>query len=84
MKFRKPILIGKGKRKGIVGIPTKNGYLVNIVTTKRDMESGSPLSLDDISKAEATLIFEDDESLELTIRTLQRLLAKGMRGDDNG
>lgn len=78
MKGRLPVIISKGRRKGLFGFRNRmfggNGYDLAIVRLSRDYESGQPIALNDIESTEVILHFCDRDSLQLTADTLNRIL----------
>ena len=73
-----PIVIMKGKRKGIMGWLDKDRKaIVSIVWLNKDIPHGEEFQFTDIDKLDATLWFCDRESIEQTIRILEKL-KKGM------
>lgn len=69
-----PIVIMKGKRKGIIGwLDKDHRAVVNIVWLNKDVPHGHKFQLTDIDKLDATLWFCDKESIEQTINVLEKL-----------
>ena len=78
-----PIIIGKNHHKGIMGWLDKDRRaIVNIVWLNKDIPSGQDFQFTDIDKLDATLWFCDRESIDQTIRVLEKL-KKGMKGGDS-
>lgn len=73
-KDRLPIVIGKGMKKGILGMRTRKGYDVWICSLKRKHETGTKFPITDIEKIDTVLRFADKESVETTIGVLKQIL----------
>ena len=77
-RARLPIIIGKGRRKGLFGFSSRifggDGYDLAIVRLSRDYQSGEPIDLSDMDGAEVILHFCDRDSLQLTADTINRIL----------
>lgn len=75
---RLPIIISKGRRKGLFGFRNRifggNGYDLAIVRLSQDYQSGEPFALNDMEGAEVILHFCDRDSLQLTADTINRIL----------
>lgn len=70
-----PIILGKDLKKGIMGMRdiTLGGFDVAIVWLKKKYETGSVFAIEDIDKFEQVIHFCDKESLDNTIKILEKI-----------
>jgi hypothetical protein len=77
-KWDLPIVIAKNSRKGIMGwLDRDRRAVVSIVWLNKDVPHGEEFQLADIDKTNAVLWFCDRESIDQTIKVLEKL-KKGM------
>ncbi len=69
-----PVVIGKNRSKGIFVIRSKNGINVCICKLKPGFKSGDHFNLGDVINLLCILTFEDQESVERTIKVLEKVV----------
>jgi len=72
-----PIILGHQYRKGVMAVRNYRGlggYAVLLCRLKKDYQTGEVFGLEDVKSVETELVFTEREALEITVRTMNKIL----------
>ena len=73
MKQKLPVVIAGQCKKGLIGVINDGLAELHVVWLDKEYESGSDFPIDAVTKENCYLLFGDEQDIEQTIQTLQKL-----------